>query len=226
MNRTGGAGDADRADSDRSADVVAAMRSVDRARFLPPDQVFHAREDRALPLFHGQTGSQPSTVAAMLRLLQVPVGGRVLDVGSGSGWSTALLARLVGPTGEVLGLELDAELCAFGAANLAPWDMPWARIEQADPARLGRPVPGGWDRILVSASPRVLPQELVDQLAVGGRMVVPVQTTMTLVVRRADGPPEISRHGQYEFVPLRTGSTGEASRATGRRDQGWPRGRR
>lgn len=226
MNGTGGAGGADRADSDRSADVVAAMRSVDRARFLPPDQVFHAREDRALPLFHGQTGSQPSTVAAMLRLLQVPVGGRVLDVGSGSGWSTALLARLVGPTGVVLGLELDAELCAFGAANLASWDMPWARIEQADPARLGRPVPGGWDRILVSASPRVLPQELVDQLAVGGRMVVPVQTTMTLVVRRADGPPEISRHGQYEFVPLRTGSTGEASRVPGRRDQGWPRGRR
>lgn len=226
MNRTDGAGGPDRADADRSADVVAAMRSVDRARFLPPDQVFHAREDRALPLFHGQTGSQPSTVAAMLRLLQVPVGGRVLDVGSGSGWSTALLARLVGPTGVVLGLELDAELCAFGAANLASWDMPWARIEQADPARLGRPVPGGWDRILVSASPRVLPQELVDQLAVGGRMVVPVQTTMTLVVRRADGQPEISRHGQYEFVPLRTGSTGEASRVTGRRDQGWPRGRR
>jgi len=223
---TGGAGGADRADSDRSADVVAAMRALDRARFLPPDQVFHAHEDRALPLFHGQTGSQPSTVAAMLRLLQVPVGGRVLDVGSGSGWSTALLARLVGPSGEVLGLELDAELCAFGAANLAPWHMPWARIEQADPGRLGRPVPGGWDRILVSASPRVLPQELVDQLAVGGRMVVPVQTTMTLVVSRADGPPEISRHGQYEFVPLRTGFTGEASGATGRHDQGWPRGRR
>lgn len=226
MNGTGGACGADRADSDRSADVVAAMRTVDRARFLPPDQVFHAREDRALPLFHGQTGSQPSTVAAMLRLLQVPVGGRVLDVGSGSGWSTALLARLVGPSGEVLGLELDAELCAFGAANLTSWDMPWARIEQADPARLGRPVPGGWDRILVSASPRVLPQELVDQLAVGGRMVLPVQTTMTVVVRRADGPPDISRHGQYEFVPLRTGSAGEASRGTGRHDQGWPRGRR
>lgn len=226
MNRTDGADGAERADADRSADVVAAMRALDRARFLPPDQVVHAHEDRALPLFHGQTGSQPSTVAAMLRLLQVPVGGRVLDVGSGSGWSTALLARLVGPSGEVLGLELDAELCAFGAANLAPWDMPWARIEQADPARLGRPVPGGWDRILVSASPRVLPQELVDQLAVGGRMVVPVQTTMTLVVSRADGPPEISRHGQYEFVPLRTGSAGEAPGATGRHDQGWPRGRR
>ena len=202
------------------------MRSLDRARFLPADQVSHAREDRALPLFHGQTGSQPSTVAAMLRLLQVPVGARVLDVGSGSGWSTALLARLVGPTGEVLGLELDPDLCAFGAANLAAWDMPWAHIEQADAAHLGRPVDGGWDRILVSASPHVLPAELVDQLAVEGRMVVPVWTTMTLVVRPADGPPVVTRHGEYVFVPLRTGSPPAASPPAARRDQGGPRGRR
>ena len=80
MNQTGGADGADRADADRSADIVGAMRSVDRARFLPPDQVAHAREDRALPLFHGQTGSQPSTVAAMLRLLQVPVGSAGLNI--------------------------------------------------------------------------------------------------------------------------------------------------
>lgn len=212
----------DGSDPARPVAVAEAMDHLDRARFLPPDQVVHAREDRALPLFHGQTGSQPSTVAAMLRLLRVPLGARVLDIGSGSGWSTALLARLVGPTGEVLGLELDADLRAFGSANLAAWDMPWARIEQADPAHLGRPVPGGWDRILVSASPRVLPEELVEQLAVGGRMVVPVQTTMTLVVRQAEGPAEVTRHGQYVFVPLRTGSAGGRTVGEGRRDQGRP----
>lgn len=221
------AGPDDHTDPARPTAVADAMRTLDRARFLPPGQVVHAREDRALPLFHGQTGSQPSTVAAMLRLLQVPVGGRVLDVGSGSGWSTALLAWLVGPTGEVLGLELDPDLRAFGAANLAAFDLPWARIEQADPPHLGRPIPGGWDRILVSASPRVLPEELVGQLAAGGRMVLPVGTVMTLVVRHADRPPSITRHGEYVFVPLRTGSAG-TSPATGapggaRRDQGDPR---
>lgn len=221
-----GSTDPDHDDPGRPHAVVAAMRALDRARFLPPDQVVHAREDRALPLFHGQTGSQPSTVAAMLRLLEVPVGARVLDVGSGSGWSTALLAHLVGPAGRVLGLELDPDLCAFGAANLAAFHLPWARIEQADPDHLGRPVAGGWDRILVSASPRVLPAELVDQLAVGGRMVVPVETTMTLVVRGSDGPPAVSTHGEYVFVPLRTGTGSPVRPTRGRRDQGRPGGRR
>ena len=191
-------------DATRADDGAAAMAALDRARFLTADQVPYAGEDRALPLFHGQTGSQPSTVAAMLRLLEVPVGGAVLDVGSGSGWTTALLARLVGPAGRVLGLEIDPELAAFGAANLAAWDLPWARIELADPRALGRPVPGGWPRILVSASARRLPGELVAQLADDARLVVPVGRTMTLVVRRRGGPPAASAHGEYLFVPLLT----------------------
>src|SRR6187431_3015448 len=104
-------------DPARAADVVDAMRELARERFLPADQRARAHEDRPLPLWHGQTSSQPSTVAAMLRLLQVPVGARVLDVGSGSGWTTALLARLVGPAGLVLGLELDPSLAAWGSSN-------------------------------------------------------------------------------------------------------------
>lgn len=218
--------DPDRGDPERRGAVAEAMRTLDRARFLPHDQVRHAHEDRALPLFHGQTGSQPSTVAAMLRLLQVPVGARVLDVGSGSGWTTALLARLVGPTGQVLGLELDPDLRAFGAANVASWDMPWARVEQADADLLGRPLAGGWDRILVSASALALPTELVDQLAPGGRLVVPVGTAMTLVVRGADGSARITRHGEYVFVPLRTGSDRRGGRRPPGADQGRPTGRR
>ena len=69
-------------------------------------------------------------------------GDRVLDVGAGSGWSTALLAHLTGPTGEVLGVELEPTLVEFGRANLARVDRPWARIEQADPERLGWPDDG------------------------------------------------------------------------------------
>jgi protein-L-isoaspartate(D-aspartate) O-methyltransferase len=190
-------------DAGRADDVVAAMATLDRARFLTPEQVPHAREDRALPLFHGQTGSQPSTVTEMLRLLQVPIGGSVLDVGSGSGWTTAILARLVGPAGRVLGLELDPDLAAFGAANLAACDLPWARIEVADPHLLGRPVPGGWPRILVSASASRLPAALVAQLADDARMVLPVGRRMTLVVRQGKAV-EVSTHGEYLFVPLVT----------------------
>jgi len=190
------------ADPGRAAEVADAMRELARERFLPAEQRARAAEDHPLPLWHGQTSSQPSTVATMLELLQVPVGARVLDVGAGSGWTTALLARLVGPQGRVLGLELDPELTAWGSANLDACGMPWASIEQATPGALGRPVEGGWDRILVSAAPRDLPAALVDQLGDDARMVIPVRSTMHLVVRR-DGRTQTSTHGSYSFVPLR-----------------------
>lgn len=192
-----------RHDDERAADVAAAMRALDRAAFLPPGQRRHAREDRALPLGHGSTGSQPSTVAAMLRLLAVPPAARVLDVGAGSGWTTALLAWLVGPGGQVLGLELEPEVATWGAGNVAATGMPWARVEQADPEHLGRPRPGGWDRILVSAAADRLPVPLVEQLAPRGVLVVPVGRTMHRVVRRPDGSTQVTTHGSYVFVPLR-----------------------
>jgi protein-L-isoaspartate(D-aspartate) O-methyltransferase len=187
---------------ERAADVARAMHELDRRGFLPADQRPHAREDRALPLGHGGTCSQPSTVATMLRSLQVPVGARVLDVGSGSGWTTALLARLVGPHGEVLGLELDPGLAQSGAANLAATGQPWARIERAVPGVLGREVAGGWSRILVSAAAGRLPDTLLAQLADGGRSVLPVRTTLWAVERR--GETYLHRRlGSYAFVPLR-----------------------
>ncbi|WP_069387330.1 protein-L-isoaspartate O-methyltransferase family protein [Cellulosimicrobium cellulans] len=178
------------------------MRAVDRRGFLPPAQQRWAAQDRPLAIGHGQTNSQPSTVAAMLRLLQVPRGARVLDVGAGSGWTTALLAHLVGPDGEVLGLERDARLAVWGAANVAAAGMPWASVERAEAGVLGRP-DGGYDRVLVSAAAEQLPRTLVDQLLPGGRMVVPVRHAMTLVVRDPEGDGfRTSEHGTYSFVPL------------------------
>ena len=182
--------------------VAAAFAAHPRTGFLPAAVRDQADHDGPLPIGHGQTNSQPRTVAAMLRLLEVAPGMRVLDVGAGSGWSTALLAHLVGDTGEVRGVELVPELVRFGAANLQATQQPWASIVAATPGVYGLPDQAPFDRILVSAEPAILPRTLVDQLKDGGVMVIPVAGEMLRVVRRGD-QTEVTRHGGYRFVPLK-----------------------
>ena len=180
--------------------IEAAFAAIARADFLPDDARDRADHDGPLPIGHGQTNSQPRTVAAMLELLDVRRGQRVLDVGCGSGWTTALLQHLVGPGPRVIGVEVVPELVDFGRRNLARASVD-ARIEQAASGVLGWPEEAPYDRILVSAEPRELPEELVAQLAPGGRMVIPVAGTMHTVDAVPEGP-EVRTHGAYRFVPL------------------------
>jgi protein-L-isoaspartate(D-aspartate) O-methyltransferase len=188
----------------RKADdaVAAAFAAHPRAGFLPQSARYRAAHDGPIQIARGQTCSQPRTVASMLRLLQVRPGQHVLDVGSGSGWTTALLAHLVGPGGSVVGVEIEPQLVAFGSANLAAAGVPWAAIRLAVRGILGLPDEGPFDRILVSADADSLPGQLVDQLGDPGRMVIPVDGWMTLVVKES-GAISTSRHGPYRFVPLR-----------------------
>jgi protein-L-isoaspartate(D-aspartate) O-methyltransferase len=181
--------------------VRAAFDAVPRSGFLPRAARHRAGFDGPLQIGHGQTSSQPRTVAAMLDLLEVRTGDRVLDVGSGSAWTTALLAELTGPTGAVLGVERVPELVRWGGENLARTAYTWASVRQAEPHVLGWPDSAPYDRVLVSADAPSWPDDLVDQLAEGGRIVVPVRGTMTLGIRT--GPDlETSTHGSYRFVPL------------------------
>jgi protein-L-isoaspartate(D-aspartate) O-methyltransferase len=188
------------ADADR---VAKAMRDVDRRWFLPLRMRRRAGEDRPLPIGRGQTNSQPRTVEAMLRLLDVQPGQHVLDVGAGSGWTTALIAYLAGPTGSVVGVELEPDLARWGGQNVAAAGSANARVETARPGVLGWPPEAPYDRILVSAAARALPRELLEQLAPDGLMVCVVGSKMLRVRPGPDGEPVVTEHGYYAFVPLR-----------------------
>jgi protein-L-isoaspartate(D-aspartate) O-methyltransferase len=180
--------------------VEAAIAATPRVNHLPVGQQQYADLDRALPIGYGQTNSQPTTVRAMLRALRVGPGMRVLDVGSGSAWTTVLLARLVGENGRVVGVERIAELVATGADAVQAADVPWASVRRATADVLGVPEEAPFDRILVSAQSHAVPRQLVEQLTEDGLMVVPVDGQLL----RVDARGREEQLGSYVFVPLVT----------------------
>ena len=128
-------------------------------------------------------------------------GHRVLDVGAGSGWTTALLARLVGEGGRVLGVERIGDLADRAGRAVAAHGLTWAEVRVARSGVLGWPDEAPYDRVLVSAMARRFPDPLADQLAPGGVLVVPVSGVMVRAERRGDDL-SMTRHGWYSFVPL------------------------
>ncbi|MGO2036897.1 MAG: protein-L-isoaspartate O-methyltransferase family protein [Brevibacterium sp.] len=184
--------------------LVDALSRIPRALFLPTGERSHAGDNVPLPIGLGQTNSQPSTVADMLELLDPQPGERILDLGSGSGWTTALLGILVGEHGSVIGVERHEELIRRSREALTDHGVENTRIEAATPGRLGLPESGPFDRILVSAGAETLPSELIEQLRVGGVMVIPVAGEMLRVVRTGNGVGDYTstKHGRYRFVPL------------------------
>lgn len=181
--------------------VTKAFETIERKDFLPSGVRFLAGRGAPVPIGHGQTNSQPSTVAFMLRQLQVRPGQKVLDVGSGSGWTTALLGFLTGRTGLVVGVEIIPELAAAARRNLDKYGMPWARIYQVGQGQLGWPREAPYDRILVSAAGREIPRPLIRQLKAGGTMVIPVNNSIFTLFK---GPEGLRReeHRGFVFVPL------------------------
>ncbi len=183
-------------------DVLAAMRSVPRHLFVPDDVVAEAYADSPLPIGLGQTISQPYMVALMTALLEVDVRTRVLEVGSGSGYQTAVLAELAG---EVCAVERLAPLSERARATLARLGYTNVRHAIGDGAR-------GWHElapfraILVAAAVDETPPELLGQLADGGRLVLPLgrgRGDQVLTVVQRDGDSFVEREDvRCRFVPL------------------------
>jgi protein-L-isoaspartate(D-aspartate) O-methyltransferase len=182
--------------------LLSAFKAVDRARFVPKQLSEMAYLDRPLPIGPGTTISQPCTVAFMLERLQAKPGDTVLDIGAGSGWTTALLAHVVGADGSVTGTELSETLVENANHTLEALGITNARVERAGSAlgKLGE----HFDRILVSAAAKGgVPIELREQLAVGGRLVAPADESLFLVEQPEPGTYVETEWKGFAFVPLR-----------------------
>jgi protein-L-isoaspartate(D-aspartate) O-methyltransferase len=178
-----------------------AFRVFPRWEFLPDDVANMAAWDVPLPIGYGQTNSQPQTVELMLGWLDVQERQKILDLGSGSGWTSALLAHMTGPHGKVVAVEVVPDLVEFGSDNCERLGIKNVGFHRAGP-RLGRREEAPYDRILVSASARRLPEELIDQLAENGKMVIPVMQSVLVVEKTRPGNLSITEHPGFLFVPL------------------------
>jgi len=185
----------------KTSRIVDAFRTIDRADFVPEKYLNEAYGDYPLPLGYGQTISQPTTVAFMLEKLQPQAGEKILDVGSGSGWTTALLAQIVGPAGKVCGVEIVPELAELGRKNLANYELNWAEIKLVT-GELGCPPLAPFNKILVSAAAEELPDELLSQLKSGGRLVIPIQNSIWQIDKAAAGKFRQQEFPGFVFVPL------------------------
>lgn len=186
-------------------DVIAkAFDEINRADFVPLSYQNAADADVPLPIGYGQTISQPSTVRAMLEWLDPQSGDKILDVGSGSGWTTALLARAVGNKGFVYAVEIVPELVEMGRNNCEQVGIENAMFLQAGQEIVGLPEHAPYDRILVSASAAGIPSDLRQQLEVGGRLVIPVHNDILVLTKTSKSDWHTEIHPGYAFVPLVT----------------------
>ena len=188
----------------RDERILRAMSSLDRRRFVPPEQVRNAGEDSALPIGFDQTISQPYVVALMTEALGLTGPERVLEIGTGSGYQTAVLAQLAK---EVYSVEIVAPLAERAKTLLVDeLGLQNVHLRRSDGYR-GWPEAAPFDAIVLTAAPERIPDALLAQLAVGGRLVAPVGSPsgdqdLVLVRRTSDADVEARKILAVRFVPM------------------------
>lgn len=189
-----------------SPEVKEAFSSVPREEFVPSKVKKEAYADRPLPIGRGQTISAPSMIAIMLEVLEAGQGQKVLEVGTGSGYNAALLGEIVGVEGRVYTIERLESVAKTGRRNLEERGYDQVEVIVGDGTR-GYEEEAPWNRILVTACAPEVPNPLVGQLKVGGKLAAPVGShymsqTLLVVEKVGEGKTEVERHGSCAFVPL------------------------
>ncbi|NSW45351.1 MAG: protein-L-isoaspartate(D-aspartate) O-methyltransferase [Bacteroidales bacterium] len=183
-----------------SEPVLAAIEKVPRHLFVNKGLEKLAYEDQALPISEGQTISQPYTVAFQTQLLQIEKGDKVLEIGTGSGYQAAILAEM---GARVFTIERIHQLFLDSQARL---NFLGYKVHQFyGDGYLGKAAYAPFNKIIVTAGAKEIPQMLVEQLAAGGRMVIPVGDhthEMTLIEKNENNQITITKHGQFIFVPF------------------------
>lgn len=189
--------------------IRAALEALPRWRFIGPDpsrdKIEGSLRDAPLPIGQDQTISAPHMVAILLEQARPSPGDRCLEIGAGSGWLASLLAHVVGPDGHVIAMEVREELAEMGRRNLVGSPVE-DRVEIiVGDGSTGYPPGGPYDVIIVSAAAPSVPDPLVEQLGLGGRLVIPVgergHQQLYLITKTPDGI-ERSAKGGCAFVPL------------------------
>ncbi len=186
--------------------IIKAFKKIKRIDFMPEDSKNLAELNQALPIGYGQTISQPLVVAFMLEQLQPEKGYKILDVGSGSGWTTALLSEIVGEEGKIIAIELVKELRDSGEKNTSEYNFVKKGIAEficADGSK-GYEKEAPFDRILASASALKIPLAWKKQLKIGGRIVTPIKTSIWVFTKNSETDFEETEHPGFAFVPLIT----------------------
>lgn len=184
--------------------IIEAFKKVKRIDFLPEDVKNLSEINEALPIGYGQTISQPLVVAFMLELLQPESGDKILDIGAGSGWTSALLGEIVGEKGKIIAVELIPELKGFGEENVSGYSFVKKGIVSffsADGSK-GYEKEAPFDKILVSAAAVKIPEEWKKQLKIGGNIVSPVNSSICQFIKRAENKFEKKEYPGFIFVPL------------------------
>ena len=183
--------------------VESAIKKTPRHEFVPMSLQEKAYDDIPIPIMNNQTVSQPSVVSRMTEWLDVREGQKILEIGSGSGWQSAILSYLVGQ-GTIFSIERHPELVNFAKENLEKVGIKNVSVTLGD-GSLGLPKESPFDRIIITAACEKIPQSLFDQLSINGLLIAPVgefTQSLVLIKKTPHGVLEIKNEPGYVFVPL------------------------